>query len=254
MNRDLMVVTGYLLVALVAIVQIQAGFVAATLLLFGVPGGYLAWRRPKLTAKTTLMSLVLGIPFGIMIDYLAHKDGAWFVPDSAIRILNGLVPVENVVWVVVWTFFIITFWETFLDRDRRKNTVSWNLKYLVGLVCGTGSVFLGFYIWAREVLQVPYFYMTMGVVMVVIPMMLVYLARPKLRKKAVVLGLYFGVFSLAVEFVSLTLGHWVFPGDNYVYVINFFEHRLPVEEIVFWCGLGAPGLIAWYEGFADDLK
>lgn len=253
MNKDLLIVVGTVLLAVAACTVFNLGFIAGTILMYAIPAVYLSWRKPKIIAKSLVFTLIATVPLAIIVNYLAQRDFSWYTPNSVFRFL-GDQPIEDVIWGAAWVYLIIVFWESFAEKEKIKNVISWNIKYLLGLMVFLQVIFWSLYIWANQVLYLPYLYLVWGVTFCVFPVAAILYFNKRLISKVATVGIFFLFHSLAMEFIGLTLGFWYFSGAHYIGVVNFFEHRLPYEEIVFWIILGAPAAIAWYELFTDDRK
>lgn len=225
----------------------------SSLLFFGVPSLYLSARKPEHVKKTFMFSL-LPLPFFLVFDYLAYVDLTWYVPNSLLRFLRGTTTVEEMLWIFLWVYFAVMFWEYFLDKSNVKEKFSKNIKYFIILISVVVTGFFLIYFLKQELLQVSYFYLKLGLVFILFPLAAVLLKFPRLFRKVVLIGGYFLFVSLLFEYVGLRNGHWYFPGERYLGVINFFGNILPYDEIIFWCILGVPAVVVWYEFFADDRR
>jgi hypothetical protein len=254
MKKDLVVVTSYILLCLVGVMLVQVNYLTAILLWFGVPGFYLAWRYPGFVAKAAIFSVLVGLPVGLVGQYMASRDSVRYVSDSVLKILEKKVSIEDVLLCVLLAFLLVMWWEIIVDRSIVKNRVTWRIKYLLGVVTAIWVGFWAAYKWGQEMLAVPFFYLWCGLLILLLPIAWLWKNRPKMIRKLVVMTAYFWVMLCGVEMAGLTLGYWVFAGQNYLWVWDFFGHRLPIEEVAFFCALAPMGIIAWYEIFVDDLK
>lgn len=242
------------LIATVAAWTFNLNFLTATLLYFVMPSVYLAWRKPKLIEKTLKFCLLTVLPFYVIFDHLAYLDQSWFVPNSAMRFLRDSLPIEDLVWSAAWMFFVIAWWEFFVDRGRDRPKFSNKIKYLVTIMTVLSIIF-GLLYWLKpEWLHVPYFYLNLAIFFMLIPMVIAIWHTKNLIPKLWPLGIYFLIVSALTEWVGLTHNHWYFAGRNYLGVLQMWGRLLPVDEVLFWWVLGAPALICWYEIFADDWK
>ncbi len=229
-------------------------FIWASFLIFGVPGIYLSWRKPKLIKKSLLFTILIVGTVSWALDHMAFLDRTWFVDGSILRILGGTIPIEDIFFGFCWSYFGIIFWEYFLDLDREKIKFNPLVKYLVVLLGIGTTIFFALYFLKSNLLYQPYFYLKFGLVMLVPVILVVLIKFPRLFKKILVIGLYFFIISIIGEYVGLARGHWYFPGNNYIGTTQLGGNLVPWDEIIFWCILGMPGLICWYEIFADDKK
>lgn len=220
---------------------------------YGIPALYFCFKKPSIFAKSLIFSFVVTIGISWALGHMIYLDKIWFVP-STIRFLQGTVTLDEIVWGFLWTFFIIVFWEYFLDHDKNKLKVSPKFRYLTAFLVIQLVGFFILYFWNHSVLVQPYFYLKFGLIMMASMILIAIIRFPKLIKKVSMLGLYFLFVSILNEYVGLKYFHWSFPGNHYLGLISFDGHRLPWDEVIFWWILGAPGMICWYEIFADDKK
>lgn len=229
-------------------------FLVATLLFFGFPSLYLSIKKPSLVKRALIFAGGLFIPASIVLDSPAYFDRTWFVPNSVFRFVGNSVPIEDVIWIFLWFYFAVIFWEYFLDTSRPNLKISSHVKYLILIVIGFTSVYFLFYFLKPELLYIKYYYLKLGVIFMLVPLLGVILKFPKLTRKIFIAAVYFFMVSFLAEFVGLREGHWNFPGEHFLGVMFLSGHRIPYEEIIFWWALGVPGLMCWYEFFIDDQK
>lgn len=230
----------------------KLNFLFTTILFFGVPSLYLSFRNPKLIKKTLIFAAALTGPMVFILDYPAYLDKSWFVPNSLFRFLNNGIPIEDVVWAFLWVYFAVIFWEYFLDTGKIRDKFSKNLPYLLILLVALITAFFLAYFLKHDLLYEPYFYLKLGFVFIVIPLVGVLTGFPRLIRKISLIAVYFFMVSFLAEAVGLLQNHWYFGGEHYLGMMNFFGHALPFDEMIFWWTLGVPGVVAWYEFFADD--
>lgn len=226
----------------------------STLLFFGIPSIYISLRKPLLIKKTLKFTLIFFAPFTIILDYMAYLDLSWWVPNSAFRFMKNGIPIEDVPWAFLWVYFAVIFWEFFLDHDRNKVKIDAHIRYLITILVSVFVVFISAYWIKPDVLVWNYFYLKLGIVMIIIPLTVVIAKFPWLLRKIMIIGSYFFMLNMLTEFVGLRQYQWEFTGQHYINQFIWMGHRLPLEEIVFYWSLGIPALICWYEFFADDRK
>ena len=111
------------------------------------------------------------------------------------------------------------------------------------------------YFWIQtSYLDIPYFYLTAGIVLGIIPISIVLFEYPRLIAKFFKTAAYFFYLNFAYEITALKLGIWDFPGDQFIGWVTFFGMRFPFEEFFFWIILGAIAMLSYYEFFDDDRK
>ena len=251
---DIILLILFPILALVLSEMFQLNFFFSTFLFFGVPSLYLSFRNPSLIKKTLIFSIIFSIPVIIVFDYPAYVDSSWFVPNSAFRFLRNGIPIEDAVWTFLLVYFAVIFWEYFIDLSKIKDRFSSNMKYLLAFLSFLLISFFTFYFFKPEVLNVPYFYIKMSGVLIIVPIGAVLLRFPKLIRKVLIIGVYFFMLFFLLEYVGLKHNQWYFAGEHYLGTFNFFGNTLPYDEIIFLWALGVPGIICWYEFFADDRK
>ena len=233
--------------------QFNLNFVTSTLLFFGAPSIYLSWRKPYLISKTLKFSVLTVLPIWIIFDYLAHIDQSWFVPTS-LRFLNNTLPWSTFVWGFSWIYYVIIWWEAFVDRGRKKQIFPPKVKFLVMFVAVALTLFSLVYWLAPTQLHIHYFYLKFGIAFVLTPLFFALYKHTTLLLKMWPLLGYFSLVAFLHEWAGLVHGHWLYPGTRYIGTITIWNSVLPIDELLFWVILGAPALIAWYEVCADDWE
>lgn len=252
-KADILALVSFPILATVLSVLYDLNLVMSTLLFFGIPSLYLSLKKPDHVKRTFLFSL-LPLPFFLVFDYIAYVDLTWYVPNSLLRFLQNTTTIEEILWIFLWMYFAIMFWEYFLDRSKAKEKFSKFLKYFIILISVLVTGLFLAYVLKKEILVQPYFYLKLGLIFVLIPLVAFLMKFPRLLRKILLIGAYFSFVSLLFEYVGLRNGHWYFPGEHYLGVMNFFGNVLPYDELIFWIVLGVPSVIVWYEFFADDRR
>jgi hypothetical protein len=241
------------ILAYAGVVLFQIPYVPASILFLGLPAGYLSYKKPQIIKKSLFFSLLMAITIVWGVDHMIFLDNAWDVP-SKTKIINNTVPIADLLWFVLWSYFGLVFWEYFLDHDKNKQKFSPRIKNLIVLLGVEVVIFSVLYALKSPWLAQPYFYLKGGIVLMVLPILAMLLKFPKLLRKVTIIAIYFFVLSAIIEHAGLVSGHWSFPGKNYLGTITYANQILPLEEIIFWWALGIPGIICWYEFFADDRR
>ena len=245
----------YPIVASLISLYLKTNFFISILLFFAVPSLFLSIIAKEHVKKTLLFSLMIGIPLSIIIDYIAHFNETWWVtsPFFNFRIL-GLVPVEDLIWGVLWLYFIIMFYECFIDKHITKKLYTKNTKILV--LISLILLVLFFFILMRTpvYLNIPYFYLISGIIIGIIPILAVLLKFPILFAKFLKAASYFFFFNLIYEITALKLGWWEFGGGEFIGWVEILGVKFPFEELFFWMILGTIGVLSYYEFFDDDKK
>lgn len=232
----------------------NANFLVSILLFFGLPSLWLSFRTQSQVKKTFLFSLILSIPLGISLDYIAITDNSWFVPTTVFSFrLFGVVPIEDLIWVFFLTYNIVIFYEHFLDKGKHE-LVDRRMKYLVWPLIILMIVFFTILFTKPELLVIRYAYFWLGTVFLILPAITFLSFFPRLLSKYVKTASYFFLLAILFELTGLQLNQWAFPGSNFIGWVELFGYRFPFEEFFFWFIMGAIGVLAYYEFFDDDRK
>lgn len=217
-----------------------------------IPSLHLSFLLRHSIVKSATFSLLVSTFLFIPIDYVAHATKQWLVPDTIFPFrLFFFVPIEDILWAFLLGYFIIMFYEYFLDGHRDRKMWRPRMKYLGAVFVLVFLIFLLLFFTLPHLLQIPFFYLWMGIIVVLIPVIVELFRRPLLSGKLCLAGAYFFVLSLIYEITALKLGWWSFPSSQFIGWIEVLDVRFPFEEFFFWLMLTAIAALAYYE-FADD--
>ncbi|MFA5176246.1 MAG: hypothetical protein WC413_03240 [Candidatus Nanoarchaeia archaeon] len=233
---------------------LKANFLVSTLIFFGGPCLIFSFLDKKLIKKAALFSIILTIPVTIIVEYMAEITKTWVVPFSLFPKLFNVIVIEQFLWGFLYSYFIVMYYEYFIEHKFKDKLYSPNLKYLIIISCLAIFLFLIFLIINPIILNVSYFYLKMGIVLVLLPVLLVFLKCPNLYTKISKIIAYFFYFSFIYEITALKLGQWAFPSKQFIGWINIFGINFPFEELFFWMILTAIAILSYYEFFDDDRK
>lgn len=251
---DIFLLLLFPVISVILSLTIEANFLISTLLFFGLPSLYLSIRTPDQVKKVFLFSLILSVPLGVVIDYIATIDGSWFVPISVFPFrLFGVVPIEDLIWGFFLIYSIVIFYEHFLDKGGHK-LIDKRMKYLIWPLVILLLVFFILLFIKPALLIIPYAYLWLGVTLFLIPTIAFLSFFPRLLSKYVITASYFFILAIIFELTGLQLNQWVFPGENFIGWVELFGHRFPFEEFFFWFVMAAVSILTYYEFFDDDRK
>lgn len=252
---DVILIILFPVAAAVLTLIFKTNFLISTLLFFGVPSLYLCLRKPGIVFKSLIFTTIFSIPLVIVMDYLAIMDKSWIIPSSLFNFrFFGTNSIEGLIWGFLYVFFIIMFYEYFLDFGKKEDRVSKNTKYLIAISLSVLTVFLLFLFVSPGLLHIKYFYLKSGTILILLPLVTFLSFFPKLWTKYVKIGVYFFGLSLLHEVAGLHTNQWTFPGHNFIGFVELFGLKFPFEELLFWMILCAAALLSYYEFFADDKK
>jgi hypothetical protein len=245
------------IVAPVATWVLGAGFYLALFIFFVIPSVYLSFKKSSSIKKALLFSVIL-LPVAGIFDYVMESTGGWhtFSIADSWRIF-GHVSLENIIWAFWFVYFLVMFYEVFIDHHVRDRVYDKKIRFLFLIVFLSSTLFLLALFFNPEVLDIGQSYLKMGILILVTPLLFIPIRARKSFHKLIKAGFYFSVLYLGYELVALSLGHWIFPAepDQYLGIIKFGEGIiLPYEEVIFWVLLSAVSILAVFEFFDDDCK
>ncbi len=189
---DLAVLLAYPIAASLLCLALKAGTFTSILVFFGIPSLYLSFRAKKFISRSLVFSLVIGLPLMFVIDYIAHITRTWLIPFSIINFrFLGYVTIEVLVWAVLYCYYIVMFYEYFLDRHVSIPKYGKNMRLLVLFVLLLLALFFSVFLISPAYLNIPYFYLVFGLVLVLLPILLVLLNFPRLFSKLLKATAYF---------------------------------------------------------------
>lgn len=234
---------------------VRSEYFISLFLFFGLPILYLSYRNKNQIKKALLFSWPVFLLMAIVLDYICDITGTWLVTRSIInyRVL-GQVSIENIIWLPLYTMFIVMYYEYFFEFTERDSLYKPRLKYFYALFISVFIIFLIIYTTNKDWLYIKYFYLKFGIILGLIPTILMLAKAPRLFTKFIKTGIYFAYLSLVYEITALYLNWWSFPGNEVIGIVVIGRISFPVEELLFWITLGAVSLLSFYEFFDDDQK
>lgn len=239
--------------ALIALI-FRTNYLVTTLLFFGLGSIWFSYRTPNRILRTALFSLLLAFPLGtVVLDYILVSNNAWWSPTIFSSRLFGILPYEDLIWGFLQSYFVIILYEHFFEKGRHQLVGSHFRHFIFFLFAILTVFFLAFFL-KPEILKIPYAYFWIGITFFILPSITFLVRFPKIIPKFIKLSCYFFLLHVVFEFTALELGNWVFPGIDYIYVIDIGKFHVPIEEIIIWWGLFIIAILSWYEFFDDDRK
>ncbi|MDR3643181.1 MAG: hypothetical protein P4L74_06175 [Candidatus Doudnabacteria bacterium] len=226
----------------------------SSLFFFFLPSFYLLCRQPKRLHRIFGGSFLIGTIFGFIFDFMANIGHAWAEYNSQLvfpyRIL-GVVPLDELIWYFGWVLVIVTFYEHFLEHERR-DTISHNYKYgLLPALFTTASI-LVIYIVAPDKLVLGHTYLLLGLCTLV-PFIYLTIKKPVLFIKFMSISPFFFFLFSIHEITALIIGQWYFPG-RYIGVVSIGNLSFPFEEFFFWILMSSTIVLSYYELYVDDER
>ncbi|MFA6416821.1 MAG: hypothetical protein WCW61_01365 [Patescibacteria group bacterium] len=199
--------------------------------------------------KILLFSGLTTLLFAPPVEMAARLADAWDV-QSILPRLFGIAPLENILFAFLNFFWVLAFYEYFVDRDLKRR-ISKRFRFIIlGYILLFLSVFSIFFI-APNLLAVNY--VLLALIILLIPGVIMFYFNPKLLKKTWLPTVFFALVFFIYEVVSLIVGSWWWPGE-YILTINLAGNVFPLDDVIIWYFLSTPVLIGGYEFFVDDNK
>jgi len=255
MSVDLVVLLLWPIIAALVSYFFKVNLFVSILIFFIPPVFLLSIRMKNHILKALLFSLVSGIPIILVIDYLGQLNQQWTISASVFAFkFFGVVTIELVSWIVLNMYFVILFYEYFLDNHVQYSPWNKRMNTFVMIFIGIFVIFTFFLIYFPIFLKFSYFYLISNIVVAFIPAMIILAIYKKLIPKVIKVIVYFFYFSFIYEIVALKLQWWGFPDSLFIGWIHVFGISFPVEELLAWFIALALITVCLYEFFADDRK
>lgn len=240
----------YLVLALVLVFIFRPIYIISIVIVLGIPAtiNFLWLKKSRL--PIFLFSLLSGILFAPPVELMARLLNVWDVQSIFYRPF-GLIPIENMVFAFLNFFWALSFYKYFIDGDK-SSKINYKFKYLIGLYLLFDILIFGLYFYNPVLVGANYF--LIALIILVIPGILLFAQNTKLLKKTITTTLFFAVVFFLYELVSLIIGSWFWPANNYWVCFSVFGQKMPLDDIIIWYFMSTPVLIAGYEFFVDDNK
>lgn len=243
----------YMFVATFFILKFNLGYTETAFIYMGIPSIYFSIVNPSIIKKTFLYSLFAVVPLHFVIDYMATVGGSWYEPPALTGLLVlGVFPLDAFFWAFLYSYLILSFYEYFFDRDRKKDVFSKKIKYLFYIILAILLLFSVIYLFNKELLVTSHFFIFFIVIAFVLPILTILYKYPALFPKIAFQSIYFSFLSVIFELTALKLIQWQYLG-NYLGWVEIFGIGFPLEEALFIL-FAVPAHLCLYEFFADDRK
>lgn len=240
------------LIALVLFVSLLLLFysvspLAGSVLYFALPSAYLFFRKPDIGKRALLPALLFGLLFGVGFEYLNEVGGSWIFPlESSFAFPSfffGIVPLDVMVWYILWVFTVICYYEYLTDRPLPAK-IAWGRvhKLLVVAIAALSIIAVAEFIVEKSIV-IPFAYTVTGIASL-LPVWMLYKRKPDVFPKLAQTIPFLALFFLIMEAVALSVGYWEFVGGSLL-TMTIAGHLVPTEEIVFWI-LASPLIISSY--------
>lgn len=263
---DLAIVIALPLIAMALSIMLKINFLISTVLLFLPPALWLSFRKKSAVIKAAIFSLLFATPLVIIIDYILVVSEGWYISNTVFNgRLFGVVAWEQFIWGWLCIYLAIIFYEYFLDRPAKKSImqifgkknvdlINPRMDKIIWILFIALVIFFFILLADKTLLNIPYSYLAVGVILILIPFLLFIIKFPNFWLRFLKATVYFAYLGIVVEITGLKGNHWIFPGTQYVSQLPFFGFNIPLEEYFFYFFCFAGAILAYYEFFDDDRK
>lgn len=237
----------YVAAACVFVYIFRPVYLASIFIVLAPPSALNFYWLKRSRFKILVFSLAATFIFAPPVELAARLANAWDVQSVLPRIF-GIAPIENLIFAFFNFFWVLSFYEYFVDRDASAK-ISKKFKLLVLLYCLLSVlIFLLFFI-NRQLISLNY--CVLSAIILLAPGLIIFRRRPGLLRKIWLPTLFFAAAFFVYEAVSLAIGSWWWPGQ-YLLPISLAGKTFPLDDVIIWYLLSTPILIGGYEFFMDD--
>jgi hypothetical protein len=258
--RDMLILLAFPLIGAAVSLCAKTPYLISTFLFYVVPGIYVTIRFGHMwqATKNLLFSVVIAIPFTIVVDFIGTSSHVWYVPHTVFstRFL-GIIPWEDFFWLGLATYTIVALYAALLNEGERE-LAGPRLWYFVALASLMVIVFLVLLLSGLSEFFTSnsrYTYLGLGVAFFALPAGLFVWRFPWFLRRTAPLVAYFFYITILFELSATLLRQWVFTGTYLFPPLSVFGGGpIPYEELFFVGIVGPVATIAFYELCDDDLK
>lgn len=211
---DLEIIVAITGLSIVAILQFNLKFLVVAILLFGSPSVYLLFRNPRPINRILTGSIMGGLVFSFIFDYLAVLNNAWGWDKTQFVFpikFFGVVSLDEIIWLFLWIAFILIFYEHFLENTK-KDKICPNFKFALTPLIFTFIAIIIMQAINPQLLLFGYSYFVLCVI--TLPFLIyIGIKRPMLIGKFFKAALFFIPLYFIVEAIALSHGQWFFQGN-----------------------------------------
>jgi hypothetical protein len=239
----------YVLVTSLLVFIIRPAYFYALLIVIVPPALINFYWLKNARARVFWFSILTLVLFAPPVELMARLMNVWEVQSIFPRLFE-IVPLENLLFAFLNFFWVLSFYEYFIDKDKIIK-VHKKIKYLVLLYVVFAATVFGLYFYEKSLVAANY--ITIAVLTLIVPALLIFSYNLKLLKKTILPTLFFAIILFIYELVSLKIGSWFWPGD-YLATFKIWGETWPLDDIIIWFFLSTPALIGGYEFFMDDYR
>ncbi len=238
----------------VGLSMFDAGMLASTLVLFGVPA--LAFARFSMAPPLVLVSItMLGAGVAFLLEGIAHMYGLWYSMGILESRLFGIMPLEMLLAIVMQVLFLGLLYEVLFDDGVYTPRSAWQRIGFFAVFAVAVVMLIGIHRYIANDFFLSYSYMWIIGILVSSALTALVLHKDlsiQFFDRAIDFSLIAAIPLAIYLWLSVANVHKVFAHTTeYVAVVSFYGQKIPLEEIVLLFAL--PFFVATiYEMYLDD--
>ena len=193
----------YVLIACLVVFLTRPVYILSIIIVLVPPAlvNFLWLKKSK--KKILIFSIVSTILFAFAAELSSRLANSWDVQSFLPR-LFGILPLENILFAFLNIFWVLSFYEYFVDRDN-SSKISKKFKYLV-LFFSLFSLIIFVLFFNGINLSMNYYFL--AIITLLIPSIILFSKKFSLLKKVVLPVLFFAIIFFIYELVALKIGNW----------------------------------------------
>jgi hypothetical protein len=219
-------------------------YLGSTVLFFLLPSLYITIRRAKLFKQLFVYALLIGVPFVLIIDTIGRYNNAWWETSLFSYRVFGLVPLDTVLWGILYAYAIPAIYEYFFGERQDITLTRKFWKFDITLL-GFLGIFLIAFSFNREWFAIPYFYALFAGIFYFLTSFIGLIRNPRMFLHLWKQCLYFSILLFIEELGALAAHQWGFSGSQYLGIIHIGNLLMPFEEMI-WILIGVPAFLYVY--------
>lgn len=238
----------YIIISCIFVLLSKVSYLLSIIIVFVPPTIVNFLWLKKSREKIFVFSISATLLFAFAVELVSRLANSWDVASILPR-LFGIMPLENILFAFINFFFVLSFYEYFVDKDSSKK-ISKNFKFLIIILALFSAII--FLLFSYKI-NVAMSYFLVAIITLLVPSIMIFFKRVDLLKKTILPTLFFAVVFFVYELVSLKIRSWWWPG-KYLITVTLFNSPFPIDDVIIWYFLSTIALIGIYEFFMDDYK
>lgn len=249
-KKKILFMASYVLIACIFVYLLKPVYLVSIFIVLVPPSiANFLWLKES-RFKIFIFSLLTTILFAPPVEIMARLANSWDV-QSILPRLFGIAPLENMLFAFINFFWVLSFYQYFIEEKEENRKISRRFIYLIALYVLLSAIVYTLLFISPDIISLDYH--LIALLILIVPGIIIFYKRFSLLKKTWLPTLFFAYVFFVYEFVAMLIGNWWWPGD-YLFTINFFGQVFPLDDVVIWYFLSTPVLIGGYKFFVDKDK